>query len=196
MVFHGESHDDKARRTVRTEVTIQERQRAVLFSSAEGMPPDSCHYAETLYSQPRLTWRTWSYATLNRNFPKPAGPNLAPINQLEPSTRNTPGIQGGFGERFNSVPLQPTFKLLSAHTLNSVLGLLITTAQANKLSVLTVPGFLRRVEKNTRLPALRNSPLSYPLRHTSRKTSRLSPCLLKISSAGIMRFLRSEMDEA
>jgi hypothetical protein len=42
MVFHGESHDDKARRTVRTEVTIQERQRAVLFSSAEGMPPDSC----------------------------------------------------------------------------------------------------------------------------------------------------------
>jgi hypothetical protein len=42
MFFRVESHDDETRRTVRTEVTVQEQQRAVLFSGIPGTAPKTC----------------------------------------------------------------------------------------------------------------------------------------------------------
>jgi hypothetical protein len=42
MFFRIESHDDEIRRTVRTEVTVQVRQRTVLFSSTAGTGSGAC----------------------------------------------------------------------------------------------------------------------------------------------------------
>lgn len=42
MVFRDESREDGTRRTVRTEVTVQEQQRTVLFSNAPGTSPETC----------------------------------------------------------------------------------------------------------------------------------------------------------